>query len=480
MAREVDTPFNERPRFHLTPPSGWMNDPNGLVSRDGILHAFYQHDPDGPRWGRMHWGHATSADLVTWTHEPIAISPDPAGIDDFGCWSGCIVDDPGQATMFYTGVTTASGTRQAAICRATNSDDLTTWSKDPANPCVATPPNGIAPDSFRDPFVYQDAGGWVMLVGAGSTEGMGAVLIYRSPDLRAWSYVGPFLSATEVERTDGADGPVWECPQLLRFGTTAVLVVSVVDRTPGVRPSHVMAFIGHIGDDHFVVAHAEELGMGPDFYAPATMVMPDGRQLLFGWVPEDPPHPSSARTWAGSLTFPRIVSVTEGRVSIALADEVASLRHAQRQYRSIVLGDRTPVWVHEPSGHHFEIAAAIEPLDAGEVIVDLMGADSADPDVRVAFRPDSRILSVARRGIVSVAGRSSQNARVVPASPDGLIHVRLVVDGSVVEMEVDGRMTATFRRPHVGPGLPAVAFSAVGGDARISELLSWRLGAPAS
>ncbi len=49
--------------------------------------------------------------------------------------------------------------------------------------------------------------------------------------------------------------------------------------------------------------------MGPDFYAPATTVTPDGRKLLFGWIPEDPAHDPTIRDWTGSLTFPRVVSI---------------------------------------------------------------------------------------------------------------------------------------------------------------------------
>ena len=36
-----------KPRYHITPPTGWMNDPNGLVEYKGLVHVFYQYNPDG-------------------------------------------------------------------------------------------------------------------------------------------------------------------------------------------------------------------------------------------------------------------------------------------------------------------------------------------------------------------------------------------------------------------------------------------------
>lgn len=67
------------PQIHFSPLQHWMNDPNGMVYYKGIYHLFFQYYPNGTVWGPMHWGHATSVDMVHWKEHHIALYPDSLG-----------------------------------------------------------------------------------------------------------------------------------------------------------------------------------------------------------------------------------------------------------------------------------------------------------------------------------------------------------------------------------------------------------------
>ena len=83
-AQELREKFQKdphRPAYHFTPPWAWMNDINGPLFWNGRYHIFYQHNPDGAYWKWIQWGHASSPDLVHWTHHPIALTPTLGGPD---------------------------------------------------------------------------------------------------------------------------------------------------------------------------------------------------------------------------------------------------------------------------------------------------------------------------------------------------------------------------------------------------------------
>ncbi|MGN1338798.1 MAG: glycoside hydrolase family 32 protein, partial [Oscillospiraceae bacterium] len=89
--------------IHLKAPRGWINDPNGFIYYNGEYHLFYQHFPYAARWGRMHWGHAVSSDLMNWKHLDIALFPTKTDDMD-GCFSGSAIEKDGAMHLLYTGV----------------------------------------------------------------------------------------------------------------------------------------------------------------------------------------------------------------------------------------------------------------------------------------------------------------------------------------------------------------------------------------
>ncbi|PRW33560.1 Arabinanase levansucrase invertase [Chlorella sorokiniana] len=167
-------PAIDRPRFHVAPPDGWLNDPNGLIFYRGRYHLFYQHVPDSAEWHwGLVWGHAVSEDLAHWRHLPHALAPTPGGPDTDGCWSGCCaVSAEGTPTILYTGVRLRSSptalpppppdqdagllwieTQCAAVPEDPDDELLVRWRKLP-QAAVPLPPPGLNLTGWRDPFVY--------------------------------------------------------------------------------------------------------------------------------------------------------------------------------------------------------------------------------------------------------------------------------------------------------------------------------------
>ena len=85
-----------RPQFHFSPKEKWMNDPNGMIYVKGVYHLYYQHNPSASVWGPMHWGHATSKDMLNWQHQPVALYPDSLGY----IFSGSAVIDANNTAGF--------------------------------------------------------------------------------------------------------------------------------------------------------------------------------------------------------------------------------------------------------------------------------------------------------------------------------------------------------------------------------------------
>lgn len=319
------------PRLHIRPERGWLNDPNGICLVDGVYHVFFQYNPDAPVHGSIHWGHVSSADLITWREEPVALVPRPGEIDAAGCWSGCVVDDAGVPTAVYTAVPDHAWTGAVNLARSDRT--LRTWRQD-VNPVVGTP---LDPDidEVRDPFVFQFEGHRYAVQGAGQRHGRPQLLLWGCDDLESWVPLGPLLTADDPVAAEIAPANIWECPNLAFVDGQWVLIVSLwrwrVDthELAGVR--YLLGELQTAGTGlRFRATSGGEIDDGPACYAPQVLSVGD-RTLLWGWAWEVGRSDAQiqAAGWAGVLTFPRELSIRDGVLRSQPATELAGLRQGQ-------------------------------------------------------------------------------------------------------------------------------------------------------
>jgi beta-fructofuranosidase len=321
-------PGPDFPHLHIRPRWGWLNDPNGLCRVDGTYHVFFQHNPYEPVHGHIHWGHVSSTDLLTWTEHPLALVPQPGTRDAAGCWSGSVTDDAGTPTAVLTAVPDHPWNAGALLARS----DRTLLSWTPEDRFVAGPstPDGI--DEVRDPFVVHVDGHRYVVQGAGSRRGQPQVLLWAADDLEHWVELGPLLTEDDPVAAVVAEANIWECPNLVLVDGRWVLLLSLwrwvdeVHELAGVR-----YLVGDLQPEgpglRFVAESGGVLDDGPSFYAP--QVLPDGdRVLLWGWSWEVGRSENQVwdAGWAGVLTFPRELSVTDGVLGARPASELRGLR----------------------------------------------------------------------------------------------------------------------------------------------------------
>ena len=330
-----------RPNFHFTPKANWMNDPNGMFYFNGTYHLYYQYYPDGNVWGPMHWGHATSTNMIAWEEQPIAIYPDDLGL----IFSGSAVVDVNNTSGFgkdgivpivamYT-YHNMKGEQAGDLDFQTQAiayslDEGMTWVKYDKNPVI--PNSGIK--DFRDPKVIWDVdhSKWIMTLAAGDK-----VLFYSSLNLREWILESSFGAAF------GQHDGMWECPDLFPIKVSGqdetkwVLLVSINPAAPN-GGSGTQYFVGDFDGQKFTLDtdfkqqlqqdRAVWLDYGRDNYAGVTwsnIPKKDGRKLFIGWMSNwEYARDVPTETWRSAMTIPRELKLKKNEKEFVLSSAPVS------------------------------------------------------------------------------------------------------------------------------------------------------------
>ncbi len=436
-----------RHRFHIKPPKGWLNDPNGTCYFNGQYHIFFQYSPNSPEGaGGRFWGHCVSKDLAHFTFVDTPIVTDTSWDSD-GAYSGGAYTGDGILEIYYTGNVKHAGNydyinegRDHNVIRVDFADGIHPGPKQ----LILT--NADYPSDLschvRDPKVFKEDDCFYMLLGMRSRSSKGGLLLLRSVDRLHWE------SAKEIYPEDDF-GYMLECPDFFDIdGSTVVSfcpqgMKHETDRFQNTYES------GYCLSDHktdatdlyqiISIDGFREWDMGFDFYAPQTFKAPDGRRILIGWagVPDSGygNAPAIAEGWQHSLTLPREISVRNGILYTYPVKELEKRRERKVLGFGLVnkaAGEQN-ILGSELTGGAWDLEISTADIENGLIL-------SLNDDLKLWKDKDRLTL-----GFTSDAGcgRSERRARLLNGRVESL---RLIFDRSLLEIYVNhGEIVFTTR-----------------------------------
>ncbi|WP_240676278.1 glycoside hydrolase family 32 protein [Botryobacter ruber] len=462
-----------RPQFHFTPPSKWMNDPNGMVYHNGEYHLFYQHNPDTTVWAPMHWGHAVSKDMVHWEHLPIALYPDSLGM----IFSGSAVVDvnntsglgskenPAMVAIFtYHDMEGEKAGREDYQTQgiAYSLDNGRTWKKYENNPVI----KNLGIRDFRDPKVswYEEGQKWVMALAVKDK-----ISFYSSKNLKDWKLESDFGANI------GAHGGVWECPDLFKLPVEGsneekwVLLVSINPGGPN-GGSATQYFVGNFDGNKFVMDKQFESGLlskpaaggakghegiwidyGRDNYAGVTWAnipKEDGRRLFMGWMSNwDYATVVPTENWRSTMTVARELTLANTPAGLRVVSKpVKELRNIYGSSKSLeaqIISDAVVVSDKLPAGTtSFELNLELEAQQEGsDFTIELSNAKDQKMVIGYDAAGNRYYTDRTQSGNFNFSDRFATVNYGPRVASGKTITMKLLVDVASVELFADGGKT---------------------------------------
>ena len=478
ISNTFDTANREkyRPAYHHTPRYGWMNDPNGMVYKDGVWHLCYQWNPFGSKWQNMTWGHSSSRDLIHWEHHEPTLLPDGLGTIFSGSSAVDVANSAGFGKDAVVTLYTSAATSQIqSLAYSTDGGyKFSTYEGNPVLPFES---------EARDPNMWwnNETKLWTLVLAHALEHEM---LIFTSPDLKQWTLQSSFGKGL------GAQDGVWECPDLFELpvaNTNVKKWVLVCNINPGgpFGGSATQYFVGDFDGKTFKVdvdaagnVPTKWMDFGKDHYATVSWSdAPDGRRTVIGWM-SNWQYATEVPTlqYRSANTLPREMGLFEEKgqyyVSSTPSPELTALRGDLTHQAKRVSVSNKP--------HNITLPRENDGICEILMEVDARGADSlvmtfsnkAKEEVKLIYHVYKSELSFdrTRSGLVDF----SQDFPAVTVAPTfsskGKVKLRLFIDRSSMELfEQDGRFAMTNL---VFPTSPYTTLSleSAGGKAKVTNL----------
>jgi len=459
--------------YHLMHPGGdsMPGDPNAAFHLDGMYHMHYILAHPWQDKESYSFIHVTSPDMLHWTWQPAKLQPAFTG---HGMFSGTgFITKEGLPAAIYHGHT--SGRNQIAIAQ---DRQLSGWEK-PYVVDVRNPDGSEAMMGHWDPDCFLVDDTYYAISGGVRPP------LFTSKDLRNWTLIGDFLHHNLPDTTMGED---ISCPNFFRLGDRWMLLCI----------SHALGCRYYIGDwdaeaQQFVPQKHGRMNwrrdeqpvfglfQRTDFFAPESVLTPDGRRVMWAWLTSV--GPDDALLSKTILSLPRELSLpSDGILRIRPLSELEGQRLNSVTLTDVTIGNpitkygyKTPFpptgapalqRIAEFDGDAVEIRMEIPRHQAARKLFGFaLFGDSAGGGLPIMLRPETGTLRVG----------TSEAPFAVADLPDGEdVELRIFIDKYLVEVFANDRQALLAAHLDCSGKQGLDAFS-VGAETTLKRLDIWRL-----
>ncbi len=412
--------------FHLAHPgpgNAMPGDPNCAFFYKGRYHLHYIYRN---RWGFC-FAHLSSTDMVRWMWHPTTLVPPFTG---HGMFSGTgFFTKEGRPAIIYHGQ--GSGRNQLAFAL---DDNLEEWTR-PRPVIVKTESGEEPPMRHWDPDCWFRDGAFYGLSGGGNPP------VFKSADLEEWRYLGPlFHDDTPWDRLGVTRDTDVSCANMFKIGDKWMLLC--ICHTIGCR-----YYLGDFKDEKYLPEfHARMSWGGNQFFAPESLLTPDGRRVMWAWLLNVPVQPSGIQCLPRELELPE-----DGVLRIRPLRELQVLRQDERSWGPVTVRPDAPFQLDKLTGDALEVEVTFAAPLPEAFGIELLGDEQGN------------------EGMVIAAGAGKETLQVGHIQPpfelkDGEdLTLRVFIDKNLVEVFANDRQAAMVAHKHIRAN-PNLRLFSTGGE----------------
>ena len=418
--------------YHLAHPGpgvGMPGDPNPAFYYKGRYHLHYIYRN---RHG-FAFAHVSSKDMVTWKWHPTVLVGPNTG---HGMFSGTgFFTKAGRPAMIYHGQ--GSGNNYLAFAL---DDDLDEWSK-PVAVKPRTKSGQVAKIRMWDPDCWLNGDTYYAISGGGPPH------LMKSSNLKEWEYLGLLLHEDMPDLGVNKNEDV-SCPNMFKIGDKWMLLC--ISHGMGCR-----YYLGNFKDEKFLPEfHAMMNWKKWNFFAPESLLTPDGRRVMWAWCRLD-----SSQTAIQSL--PRELSLPEdGVLRIKPLRELKKLRYDEKNESDIIVRSGGSHMLKGIFGDTVELNVTIKSAGAKEYGVSVF-CDKDGKGFPVTIKPESKVMAM---------GEIKPPFELKKGED---LNLRIFLDKGMVEVFVNERQGAVYMQQHDKEHVGISLFSK-GGDIT-AEVKGWKM-----